>query len=131
MFSNERGTIEGVDVEALHDMRVSSRRLQTAMKIFQRCFPQKQFARHYKRIKGLIQSLGAVRDYDVVIAMLEQYNGTLSPKDQRVIALLIARQQHLRSLERKRLLQTLTVFRNEKYGNEFIQSINDSLGLGR
>ena len=129
MFSNEWGTIDGVDIEALHNMRVSSRRLQTAMKIFRSCFPQKQFARHYKRIKGLIQSLGVVRDYDVFIAMLEKHDKTLLPKDQRAIELLIARQQHLRLMERKRLLQTLTVFRNEEYGKKFIQFINDTLGL--
>lgn len=70
------------DVDAVHDMRVASRRLRTAMQTFRPCFPRKSYKEHYQRITGLADALGRVRDRDVQIAELQADIEQL-PEDQR------------------------------------------------
>jgi CHAD domain-containing protein len=43
LFKHEKGTRAGDDSEALHDMRVASRRLRAAMAIFGICFAPADF----------------------------------------------------------------------------------------
>ena len=127
MFSYEKGTIEGADFEALHNMRVSSRRLQAVLKISRPCFPQKKFRAHDKRVKTLIRSLGQVRDYDVRIDMLYKFEQTLPPDDRKAIDLLIARQMNLRTDERLRLTKILKLLRDDRFEEKFLEFVSKLL----
>src|SRR5258706_7345039 len=73
MVSYEEGTLIGEDIEFLHSMRVSSRRLQAVMKIFRAASPKKKFRHEYEQIRVLIRALGEVRDLDVFINKLEKF----------------------------------------------------------
>src|SRR5438128_8842601 len=73
MVSYEKGTLEGDDIEELHSMRVSSRRVQAVMKVFREAFGKKKFKHEYRQIRMLIRALGEVRDHDVFIEKLEKY----------------------------------------------------------
>ena len=66
------GTIAGEDIEELHSMRVSSRRLRAAVDVCAPCFPRKSYARWQKRVSGLTEELGAVRDADVMLDFLRR-----------------------------------------------------------
>lgn len=57
--------------EAVHDMRVASRRVRAALELFEDVFPKSQFSKMLRRIKLIADSLGAVRDLDVMIERLE------------------------------------------------------------
>jgi CHAD domain-containing protein len=144
MFSYEKGTIEGKDIESLHNMRVSSRRLQAVLKIFQDCFPQKKFKPQYKKIRNIIRILGHVRNYDVFIDTLEKYSAllykdfdkrnaehrhkqTITNTDKKSIDLLIAHQKTLRLQERRTLLKELKALENENFKQKFMEFINKSL----
>ena len=51
MMSYKEGAMDGTNIEYVHDMRVSSRRLRTAMHNFADCFrPKKTFRAHLKRV---------------------------------------------------------------------------------
>ena len=126
-FSYEQGTIEGTDPEALHNMRVSSRRLQAVLNVFQDCFSRKEFEHHRKRIRSLIRGLGGVRDSDVFLGILETHRQNLSDGDRKAIDLLIAREKNRRLQQRKVLLQTLTDLRREHYAEEFVKFLQHSL----
>ena len=126
-FSFEQGTIEGQDIEALHNMRVSVRRLQSTMKVFRGSFSKKKFKYHYDRVRQLLRILGRVRDLDVFIDMLEQHTQTLSPRDRSAVTLLIAREKNLRVQERGILLDELSAIREEGYEKQFFQSITKAL----
>jgi len=102
-FSHEQGALDGVDVEALHDMRVSARRLKAMMKVFRHVFPKKKFRVEYEWIGNLVRALGAVRDCDVFIGVLEDHKSSIPPRDRRSIDLLIARQKTVRSREQRAL----------------------------
>jgi CHAD domain-containing protein len=71
MMSYRDGTLLGEDIEELHAMRVSSRRLRAAMDAFAAAFPRKKFKRALGVVKEVTDTLGAARDLDVAIAGLE------------------------------------------------------------
>jgi len=73
MLAHEDGTRRGEDAEALHDMRVATRRQRQIFRII---------AHHYKRtairafrdgLRTLARYLGTVRDFDVLISAAEEY----------------------------------------------------------
>ena len=67
MFALEKAVRSGKDVEALHDMRVASRRVREAMDIFQPCYKAKAFRKHYRGVRRVTRTLGTVRNLDVCI----------------------------------------------------------------
>ena len=49
MVANEAGTLSGDNPEALHDMRVATRRLRAALRDFQRELPERKETSRYMR----------------------------------------------------------------------------------
>ena len=70
MMSYRDGTLLGEDIEELHAMRVSSRRLRAAMDAFEGAFPAKGFRPLLRRVKQITDTLGDARDLDVAIERL-------------------------------------------------------------
>jgi len=58
------------DIEAVHKMRVASRRLRAALDAFESCANPKLFKKVNSQVKRLADRLGTVRDTDVMIAGL-------------------------------------------------------------
>ncbi|MCB1099152.1 MAG: CHAD domain-containing protein [Verrucomicrobiae bacterium] len=65
MVANEAVALEGCDPEGVHQMRVASRRLSTALDVFRKCLPAKKVKSLDKEIHWVTRSLGKVRDLDV------------------------------------------------------------------
>jgi CHAD domain-containing protein len=68
-LANEPGTRLGEDIEALHDMRVATRRMRTAMAIFAGVLPAEVLALR-DGMGWLADVLGEVRDLDVQLEWL-------------------------------------------------------------
>lgn len=124
MISFEQGTIDGSDIEALHDMRVASRRVQAVFKIFRNVFPKKKYKAEYEEIRSLIRALGEVRDYDVFIEKMEKIraqsdsaDNRASVTDTRAIDMLIIRKKSERELKRKLLIQHLANLNKPSYNS--------------
>lgn len=62
---SEPGARRGDDLEALHDMRVASRRLRAALRVFGPWFPKRKLVRVRRRLRKLTRALGAAREWDV------------------------------------------------------------------
>jgi CHAD domain-containing protein len=71
VFAQAEGVLDLGDVERVHDMRVATRRLRAALEIFAPAFPRKRHRKALKRVKALADALGARRDLDVEIELLE------------------------------------------------------------
>jgi CHAD domain-containing protein len=127
MYSYEKGTLEGKDIEYLHDMRVSSRRVQAAMKIFRRAFPGKKFKPVYFNLRAAIRALGEVRHYDVFIDRLNKYRKGLNEKDRKAFDLLIIRQNMIKEQKRKILITTLKQIEKSGFKEEFHKFITTTL----
>jgi CHAD domain-containing protein len=68
------------DVEAVHKMRVATRRLRAAMSLFQPCLPARRFRSWRREVRGITKALGGARDLDVQILFVEEFLGGLQEK---------------------------------------------------
>jgi len=71
MYAEIQGVLEARDIEYIHRMRVASRRLRSALAIFEDCFSRKEFKGYSRDVRDVTRSLGAARDLDVQLAVLE------------------------------------------------------------
>jgi triphosphatase len=78
MLANEDGTREGKDIEALHHMRVATRRQRAAFRIIAPYFKRKAIRAFQDELRAAAGYLGAVRDLDVLIEATEGYQSALS-----------------------------------------------------
>lgn len=126
MTAFERGTLEGADIEQLHNMRVASRRVQAVMKVFRAAFPRNEFSKQYKVIRRLKDVLGEVRHYDVFIEHLTpkapspKERGKIIPRDIG-IELLIIRQKALREGKRRELVRYIHGLNRNGYKGGFLE----------
>ena len=120
MMSYHGGTAMGEDIEQLHAMRVSSRRLRSAMKNFRVCFNRKRFNVHDAKLREIAQGLGAVRDLDVRIAWFEGYLSTAPEEESADVLELIARAREEREAARGPMLQMLDDLEREGYEERFL-----------
>lgn len=99
MMSYRDGTLLGEDIEELHAMRVSSRRLRAAMDAFEGAFPPKSFRRYLRQVKEITDVLGDARDLDVAIERLTGLLPEMRDDERPGIEGLIARYRQERGEE--------------------------------
>jgi CHAD domain-containing protein len=112
MLYHEPGTRLGKDAEALHDMRVATRRMRAAFRVFGDFFEPQAVAPHLKGLKRTGRALGPARDADVLQEKAVAYADSL-PESERdgLQSLFRAIDQH-REAARERMLHYLD---GEKY----------------
>jgi CHAD domain-containing protein len=99
MMSYREGTLLGEDIEELHAMRVSSRRLRAAMDAFEGAFPRKSFKGYLTQVKEITDVLGDARDLDVAIERLTALLPDMRRDERPGIEGLIARYREERAAE--------------------------------
>ncbi|MGD0203177.1 MAG: CHAD domain-containing protein [Candidatus Bathyarchaeia archaeon] len=77
------GVEKSEDIEYVHKMRVTSRRIRAAMPLFRECFPKKSYKKWLNEIKKVTQFLGAARDLDVQISVIKNYIEQLQPTEPK------------------------------------------------
>ncbi len=87
MLLHEPGSRLGEDIEAVHDMRVTTRRLRSAFRIFEPYYRRKALRPLLRNLRKTARCLGRVRDLDVFIFKSEQYQAGLP--DQTGLAPLL------------------------------------------
>lgn len=107
MLANEPGTREGADIEFLHDMRVSTRRMRAAYRIFQPYYDAEAVKRFNKSLRRTGGALGAVRDLDVLIEKAEAYQAGLPEDSASNIEPLLASWHGRREVARRELIEYL------------------------
>lgn len=75
MLLHEPGTRLGEDIEALHDMRVATRRMRSAFRLFKFAYTPKAIRPFRDELRAIGGSLGAVRDLDVALDKARRYAG--------------------------------------------------------
>jgi CHAD domain-containing protein len=91
VFEYSAGVLDVDRIEAVHDMRVATRRLRAALEVFEPCLPAKRRRKALKRVKALADALGERRDADVAIESLEAIAGEAPETERPAIAALIGR----------------------------------------
>lgn len=126
MRGKEHGTRDGSDVEDLHDMRVATRRMRAAWRIFDDAFKPGRTRKLRRRLRILSDRLGAVRDLDVLIEGLEAYRLGLDPDQQPGLEPLLALWRRQRASARDLLIAELD---SSRYA-DFIDAMKDFLDAG-
>lgn len=89
VFKHSHGVLDVEQIENVHDMRVATRRLRSALEVFGPCFPRKRFRWALREVKALADSLGERRDRDVQIEQLTRLATAVSGPDREAMDDLI------------------------------------------
>jgi triphosphatase len=112
-LANEGGTRLGLDIEALHDMRVAARRLRAAMAAFRAYLPPR-FERLRLELGWIAAALGEVRDLDVQLEQLEEWKAGLAEREAHSLDALEGLLRERRERARRRMLAALDSKRYER-----------------
>lgn len=93
------------DTEGVHDMRVASRRLRSALRDFADLLGGKGVSQ--RRLKAVADALGEVRDQDVAIALLEKIRTKGGEEVSAGIEQLIRERDAVRARARERLREAI------------------------
>ena len=121
MLSHEPGTRQGEDIEELHDMRVATRRMRAAMRVFGDYLDAKQMAPFVKGLRRTGRTLGTVRDLDVFHEKVQAYLDTLPAERRDDLSPLLTVWKAQRESARREMLAYLDSERYLRFKTEFGQ----------
>jgi CHAD domain-containing protein len=121
-LDEEPGTRLGDDPERLHDMRVASRRLRAALKLFTDVLPP-QVVTLREELRWIGAILGAVRDLDVQLQQLDGWRAALPEADRSVLDALNSLLEDQRAEARATMLAALDSRRYESFVNRFSRAL--------
>jgi len=107
LLKHEKGTRKGKDIEDLHGMRVATRRLRAAAKLFGDYLPPKPLKKLNAGLGNAGKAMGKARDYDVLLVNLDRYEKELSPAGKKALQPLATRWKKERRQARTDLLEFL------------------------
>lgn len=99
--------LKNEDVEAVHKMRVASRRLRATLDAFEPCCDPRAFKRVYRRVKKTADALGKARDTDVMIQGMQEQLEHTPMEEQPGMQWLIERLSEYRQDTQRELERTL------------------------
>lgn len=122
MRAHEAGTRLGEDSEELHDMRVATRRLRAAMKLFEDALPERsrwlrEELRHFAGV------LGDVRDLDVQIEEVQGLGGNGDKEEDEALTSIVAALGTRRAEARERMLEALDSDRYGRFESSFAEML--------
>jgi CHAD domain-containing protein len=104
--AHEPGARLGHDPEALHQLRVTARRIDATLGLFKQQLPL-AFLHARKTAKTVLRTLGAARDLDVQLAELARYCAGLPEHERTAAEPLKARLEAERARARARMVRAL------------------------
>ena len=111
--AKEPGTRLGEDPEELHDMRVATRRLRAAIKLFEDILPVR-VVRAREEFRWVARALGQVRDLDVQLQQLEAWIGEAGQEDREPLSVMRSLLREERERHRLSLFEMLDSRRYER-----------------
>lgn len=128
--AHEPGTRIGEDPEELHDMRVATRRMRAAMRVFEGALPER--ARWLRgELRWLAHSLGDVRDLDVQIGRLEGWRGEGGEEESGFARKILDVYEKRRGEARGRMLEALDSTRYERLESSLAEMLRRGAGAER
>ncbi len=104
--THEPGARLGQDPEALHQLRVTARRIDATLGLFKHQIPV-ALTTARRTAKSVLRTLGAARDLDVQLAELARYSLALPESERGAVEPLRARLESERSRARGRMIRAL------------------------
>ena len=123
MLDHEPGVRAGVESEAVHKMRVATRRQRAAWRIFGDAFSRGRTKRYRDGLRDTARRLGAVRDLDVQLEAADAYRADLPVAEQRALAPLLAAWRQHRDDARVLLLRELDAAGFRRWLDDYIDFV--------
>ena len=125
MLEHEEGARLGRDPEELHDMRVATRRLRSALRLFAHHLTGNHVTASVEGLRRLGQLLGEVRDLDVAVLKARRYLQGLPPERQGSLDPLFRLWQGQRQSARRRMICFLNSRAYRRMVDEFQAMLAD------
>lgn len=107
MWALREAALDWGDPEGVHNMRVASRRLRSAMQDFAPHLPSLKLKKAEKNVRGVARALGQVRDADVRLIALDELLAE-APEDFRAgVAAIAAARRAERETHREALMREI------------------------
>jgi CHAD domain-containing protein len=119
MLKHEPGTRAGEDIEELHDMRVATRRMRAAIRVFGDFFEPEAIKPFNRGIRRVTRTLGPVRDLDVFEEKARRYLETLPEASRGGLDPLLEAWHAERVAAREKMLAFLDSERYRKFKQDF------------
>ena len=107
MVRHDPGTRLGTDIEALHQMRVATRRLRTTLRTYRPVLDEVWADELREALRALAADLGAVRDLDVLLQRIRADVAELPPEDAEAGHRVVAAVEDQRAAARAQLLERM------------------------
>jgi CHAD domain-containing protein len=119
MLEHEPGTRQGEDIEELHDMRVATRRMRSAFRVFKPFFDPDALRPFLKGLQRTGRALGSVRDLDVFMEKARRYLAGITEEERSNLDPLLAIWQEQRDAAREKMLAHLDSKKYQGFISEF------------
>jgi CHAD domain-containing protein len=124
MLAREPGTRDGSDPEELHGMRVATRRMRAAWRVFGDAYLPERTKGFRRRLRELATLLGAVRDLDVLIEATEAYGEAIGAAERAGLRPLITAWRRERDLARIQLVVELDSKGYRRFVDEYVDFVS-------
>lgn len=122
------------DAEALHQMRVSSRRLRVGLRFFSKLFAPVELNQVLRQLRRITQALGEIRALDVNIQLMQKLarqvlpglRGTCATVRQNMLV-----ERNVRTAELRELINTLEIRKFARRIEALIKHRNQQVDTGR
>src|SRR5215213_6039371 len=122
MREHEPGTRLGEDPEELHDMRVPTRRMRAAIKVFEEALPERAGWLR-EELRWVAHALGDVRDLDVQIERFQAWKEEANEEVSRFLDRILSITHKRRAEARKNMLEALDSSRYERLESSFAEML--------
>jgi CHAD domain-containing protein len=129
MLHFEAGTRSGEDTEDLHRMRVATRRMRAAWRVFDGAYRPKVQRRYVAELRATAGALGEVRDLDVLLEHLDEYVGRLPGPGREAVDPLRQAWRRQREAARGRLVARLDSKQYRDFVDDYLE-FTESPGVG-
>jgi CHAD domain-containing protein len=129
MLANEAGTRSGEDIEDLHKMRVATRRMRAAWRVFEEAYRPRVVRRYVRELRSVAGALGEVRDLDVLLEGLAAYTEGLPEAGGEAMAPLRDAWRQDRERARQRLVGLLDSRAYQDFVEDYL-ALTESPGIG-
>jgi CHAD domain-containing protein len=120
MLHFEAGARTGEDVEELHRMRVATRRMRAAWRVFDGAYRRKVQRRYVKELRSIAQALGEVRDIDVRLEHLDGYMSRLTAPGREALEPIRSAWRREREVARKALVDRLDSRQYRQFVDDYL-----------
>jgi CHAD domain-containing protein len=129
MLHFEAGTRSGEDIEDLHKMRVATRRMRGAWRVFEGAYRPKVQGRYVRELRTIAGALGEVRDIDVRIEGLDAHLAKLPVPGREAMEPLRQAWRREREAARARLVARLDSRQYRAFVDDYLD-FTESPGVG-